>query len=321
MDDLYKLASMPNAIKNLYNVQPLLRELHVIYNVYPYCVENDKVHLIHSNGLYFGRAEATTKENTLVYGVTHNKICKEKNGRNKNTRNSSSLKALIKTLRKEIPLTKPSYDDWEGNLPKIYDRVVSQLNTSLGKKTAPNLKLSQSDEECIALHIMNQQPLPQETQDKIINYLKERDNAKNVVNEIKERLKYFDNIYLLYGSNQTPLMFAEMTKHKHRKKYSYNQDFVDVDVYYPVGDWRIVKNIEDLPDAAASLLKMWELSISGKLAIWSNFLPDTPLRKFLVQVDDYFPNFDVITRYDAYSSGYRDCFVAVAKGPLHETSN
>lgn len=321
MDDLYKFASMPNAIKNLYNVQPLLRELHVIYNVYPYCVDNEKVHLIHSNGLYFGRAEATTKNNTLVYGVTHPKICKERGGRNKNTRNSSSLKALITILRKEIPLTKPSYDDWEGNLPKIYDRVTSQVNVSLGRKRTPHLKLSESDEECIALHIMNQQPLPQETQDRIIAFLKELDSAKNVVNEIKERLSYFDNIYLLYGSNVTPLMFAEMTKHKHRKKY--DQNHVDVDVYYPVGDWRIVKNIEDLPDAAVSLLKMWELSVSGKFRM-SNYLPDVPdapLSRFLVQTDDYFQDFDVITRYDSYSNGYKDCFVVVAKGPSHEKSD
>lgn len=318
MDDIFKLVLNQAAVeevKTTVGLQDLVKELHVVYGVYPYKVmEKGKVSLIYPNGLYFGIAEATiNSKSCTVYGLKHDKIKKERACRN--LRLSTSLKVMVKILRKEIPTTRPSIYELKGNLNKIYARIMSAAHSAMKVDHRPSLYLRDYELTNLALHHIDGNILSQEVYDKMAEYRQELYKVDRKIAEYRERLTCFENIYLLYTSSASPTIFAEMKKVKH------NINGKIEDFHVPVDDWRIVKDVDDLPDEALSMFKMWELANEKRIINnrpWG--IENGPLNRFLVNSDDFYQESDVVTRYDS-SDGYRDYFTAIAKGPSDERSN
>jgi hypothetical protein len=321
MDDIFKFATQSgsDAVKNRVGLLDLVNELHAIYGVYVYSqTEPGRVSLIYPNGLFFGEAGShNNQEGRTVYSLKHKKIKKERATLNsRNTRASTSLKTMMKLLRKEIPTIRPAINELMGNLSKVYGRVMSAAHSAMKADQSPSMYLKDSEVKDLVLHHMDGNALPQEIHDKMVKYRKELHKMEERVASYKERLTCFETAYLLYTSNSTPTIFAEMRKDKHTINGKIE------DVYVPVGDWRIVKELDDLPVEALSALKMWELANEKRILEnrpWGIEV-DTPVNRFLINSDDFYAESDVVSRYDSFD-GYRDYFVAVAKGPSNERSN
>lgn len=321
MDDIFKFAMNQEAIavvKTTVGLQDLVKELHAIYGVYVYSeVDSGKVSLIYSNGLLFGVAGAKpNSENRTVYTLKHDKIQKERATHNsRNIRASTSLKTMIKLLRKEIPTIRPSIRELKGNLSRVYERVMSAAHSAMRADRTPSMLLRDNEIKDLVLHHMDGNILPQAIHDKMVKYRQDLYKMDERIAAYKERLTCFENVYLLYGSNSTPTIFAEMRKDKHTINGKIE------DVYVPVGDWRIVKELDDLPVEALSALKMWELANEKRILENRPYgVNDSPVNRFLIHSDDFYAESDVVSRYDTFDT-YRDYFVAVARGPSSERSN
>lgn len=321
MDDIFKFAVNQNAVdtvKTTVGLQNLVKELHVIYGVYVYTqTEPEKVSLIYPNGLFFGVAGTKINpEGRTVYALKHDKIKKERATHNsKNVRASTSLKVMMKLLKKEIPTIRPPIRELKGNLNRIHNRVMAAANSAMNAGHSPSLNLRDHETKDLVLHHVDGNILSQVVRDKMVKYRQELYEMDKKIAAYKERLTCFENIYLLYGSNSTPTIFAEMRRDRH------TIDGKIEDVYVPVDDWRIVKEIDDIPVKALSAFKMWELANEKQiLESRPQEIDNSPVNRFLISRDEFYAESDVVSRYDFFD-GYKDYFVAVAKGPSSERSN
>jgi len=298
----------------------LVSELHAVYGVYPYNYRFDSMSLIYPNGMLFGLAFVDTVRNDdgvhVCYNVVHNKIKKEK-GRgelSRSTRKSRSLKMLMSQLKKEVPAFKPKLNELYGNLPRMYEHTRNHVRNKLAKGTDGGfyLNFDTSDCENITRHIINGDPISQQ----VFNICKEgmlklmdRETKRSVLNE---RLTYFDNAYVIYLSERSPVVFAEVRKSEISTAAGMHT------LYVPVGEWRIVNDVSDIPDNAASLLKMWRVGAENELRKYESAEETQPISKMFPLTDSFFEDYDIVTRYDNHTVTKRDAFVIIAKGPSDE---
>lgn len=298
----------------------LVSELHAVYGVYPYNYRFDSMSLIYPNGMLFGLAFVETVRNDdgvhVCYNVVHNKIKKEK-GRgelSRMTRKSRSLKMLMVQLKKEVPAFKPKLNELYGNLPHIYEKTNSHVRNKLAKGIDGGYYLNLDSKDCenITRHIINGEPISQQ----VFNICKEnmlklmdRDTKRSALNE---RLTYFDNAYVIYLSERSPAVFAEVRKAEISTAAGMHM------MYVPVEDWRIVNDVTDLPINAASLLSMWRVGAENELRKYESAEETQPISKMFPMTDSFFEDYDIVTRYDNHTVTKRDAFVIVAKGPSDE---
>lgn len=298
----------------------LVSELYAVYGVYPYNYRFDSMSLIYPNGMLFGLAFVETVNHFdgvhVCYNVAHNKIKKEK-GRgelSRMTRKSRSLKMLMVQLKKEVPAFKPKLNELYGNLPHIYEKTKSHVRMKLAKGIDGGyyLNFDTSDCENITRHIINGEPISQQ----VFNICKEnmlklmdRDTKRSALNE---RLTYFDNAYVIYLSERSPAVFAEVRKAEISTAAGMHM------MYIPVEDWRIVNDVTDLPINAASLLSMWRVGAENELRKYESAEETQPISKMFPLTDTFFENYDIVTRYDNHNVTKRDAFVLIAKGPSDE---
>lgn len=323
---------LPHAAKRLEESEPLTRlvsELHTVYGVYPYRTQSDMMSLIYPNGMLFGMAFVDTardKDNNelVCYNVAHMKINKEK-GRgelSRSTRRSRSLKMLMAQLKKEVPAFKPKTNEGYGNIPHLYERTKNLVKGKLAKGLDRNVYLSLDlcHYENIIRHAIDGVMLSEEVMEKCKvgkAQLLEREAKQN---ELKERLTYFDNAYVLYISQASPAVFAEVRKTEISTAAGYTT------MYVPVGDWRIVNDVSDLPDDVASLMKMWRVGAETELAQYPTMHDETdladpsPISKLIPINDKFYQDHDVVIRYDTHKLVRRDAFILIAKGPSNEKS-
>jgi len=298
----------------------LVSELHAVYGVYPYNYRFDSMSLIYPNGMLFGLAFVETVNHFdgvhVCYNVAHNKIKKEK-GRgelSRMTRKSRSLKMLMIQLKKEVPAFKPKLNELYGNLPHIYEKTKSHVRNKLAKGIDGGYYLNLDTKDCenITRHIINGDPISQQ----VFNICKEgmvklmdRDTKRSALNE---RLTYFDNAYVIYLSERSPAVFAEVRKAEISTAAGMHM------MYVPVEDWRIVNDVTDLPINAASLLSMWRVGAENELRKYESAEETQPISKMFPLTDNFFENYDIVTRYDNHNVTKRDAFVLIAKGPSDE---